>query len=298
MSRFERDAFPAMLLCAKGSESAARNYAAEFWSLRPLRGAGEEGAWMHVAQMRVRPLAVHGDISAYGACGVAGEPVGEGVLGQRHLALLPVADIDIAKQFCVQPCNRTTFAPRGADRDVMRAYTVAMKALANFVDRDCIAAYPSLVGAPSPQTGASAVGALLADFGIDEHGTQRGGSPSGAHSPSPRVRGAYKRPHADVYSATTGRMLLPFDLLSTRTTVGEACAFVGVKGEHVAGGVRELVFAMLNHSGASTSLCAALAAHAKLSEAYMESGADAAEIHRLRRVDSASRKMASLAGAV
>lgn len=298
LSRFERDAFPAMLLCAKGFESVARNYASEFWSLRPLRGAGEEAAWMHVAQMRVRPLAVHGDISAYGACGVAGEPVGEGVLGQRHLALLPVAEIDIAKQFCVQPCGRGTFVPRGGDRDVMRAYTVAMKALANFVDHDCIAAYPSLVGELSPHTGASAVSSMLADFGIDEHGTQRGVWPTGAPGPSPRGRGAYKRPLNDVYSATTGRMLLPFDLLSTRTTVGEACAFVGVKGEHVADGVRDLVFAMLNHSGASTSLCAALAAHARLSEAYMESGADADEIHRLRRVDLASRKMTGLAAAV
>ena len=282
MARFERDAFPAMLLCAKGSEAVARNYAAEFWSLRPLRGASEENAWVHVAQLRVRPLSVHSDVSAYGLCGVAGEPVGEGVLGQRQLTLTPLADVDIATQFCVQPCSLTTLVPRGDSRDVLRAYTSAMKVLANFVDRECVAAYPDLLGAPSAQTGSASVGTLLASFGAPL---------AGAHG-----RARYKRPHGDIHGATTGRMLLPFDLLSTRTTVGEACAFVGVTGDHVAPGVRALVFAMLNHCGASTSLGEALTAHSRLSEAYMESGADAEEIGRLRSIALAAQRMGSLGG--
>lgn len=291
MSRFERDAFPAMLLCAKGHEEVARSYASEFWSLRPIRGTGEEAAWMHVAQLCVRPLAIHNDISAYGMCGVAGEPVGEGVLGQRQLTMTPMGEVDIAKHLCVQPCSLLTLTPKVEDRDVLRAYHVAIKALASFVDCECVASYPNLLDGCQEAS----------DFAIDQHGTQHlhvasSGSPSGSVPLRGGGRAQYKRPHVDIYGATTGRMLLPFDLLSTRTTVGEACAFVGVTGDHVAEGVRALVFAMLAHCGASKSLGEALVAHARLSEAYMESGADAEEIARLRRVDVASQRMRRLEG--
>ena len=281
MQRFERDAYPAMLLCAKGTETVARNYAAEFWSLRPLRGASEENAWMHVAYMRVRPLSVHGDLSVYGAYGVAGEPIGEGVLGQRHFALVPVNEVDIAQQFCVQPCSQSTFVPRNSDCNTMRAYSVAMKAFADFVDRDCVTGYYRPFISPL----------LPATFDGVERVAHPDASPTETSLQSLCGRGVYKRPHSDVEGAMVGHMLLPFDLFSTRTTVGEACAFVGVKGHSVVGGVRELVFAMLSHSGASASLCAALKSHAQISNAYMECGCDAPEIRRLRRVDVASRRL-------
>ena len=284
MSHFETDAFPGIAVVAPGCKEAALRYALEGWTLRPLRGVQEERMCLHYVTMRSFPKDVRQLVSLYGPGGRAGERIGDGVLFVTQTHGFPMSDAlcgDI-NGWCIQACDVRTFEP-----------TVPVCIRGRNAGMAQLDAYRETYARGGIKAGLLSDGRALdnpaqmasffsdAEFaGMSEYGTHMddevpvGG---GKHLTQDSAEGLLDRAVASA---------LGMGLNERRTTVGEAVVAAResrVAGAPVGDGVERLLNAMLQNSGASSSMNDALGACSALLDAFFVHGMNTDEVERLRR---------------